>query len=231
MKLGVNERLRGKKLYREVWKPVITDEEDYTGLYEISNLGRVRSLDREVWNGNGWYTKKGQILTPCKNKLDYLYVGLSKNGKQKTYRLHRLVAFAFVKGYFEGAHIDHIDTCKTKNIWTNLRWVTPKENSNNEITLKHFSEANKGEKHPMYGKTHTEETKKKMSEAKKGKGCKKVVCVETEQVFDSLTKASEHIGVDKSVISACCRGKTKTCKGYHWKYYEDYLREVDNGVS
>lgn len=274
--------------YAEVWKPVITDEEDYTGLYEVSNIGRVRSLDREVWNGKVWYTKKGQILKGSENNKGYLYVNLSKNGKIKTHRMHRLVAFAFVDGWFEGAHIDHINTVRDDNRVINLRWVTPKENTNNELTLKHkseshkgeknymfgkhhteeskqkmseaqkgktfseesrkkMSEAKKGEKHPMYGKHPSEETRKKLSEAKKGEkhynfgkhlseehkkkisesNNKKVICVETGQVFDSIKEAGEIMGVFPTSISACCRGKLNTTGGFHWKYYEDYLREVN----
>ena len=253
MKLGVNERLKGKKLYREVWKPVITDKEDYTGLYEISNMGRIRNV------------KTGNIFKGSKDKGGYLLVSLTKNGKGKTHSVHRLVAFAFVKGYFEGAHIDHIDTCKTKNIWTNLRWVTAKENNNNELTREHHNEAHnkkvicietgqifnsmneageyvgvsgnaiskcvRGEQrscrgfHWKYYGCSEEETKKKLREI----NGKKVICIETGKIFNSLKEAGEHIGVHKSAISACVRGKQKTSGGFHWKYY--YEEEVDNGVS
>lgn len=211
MKLGVNKRLRGKKLYAEAWR----DIEGYEGLYQVSNIGRVRSLDREVWNGNGWYTKKGQIMTPCKDRNGYLMVLLSKNGKTKRCLVHRLVAKAFIPNPENKPQIDHINTIRTKNEVWNLRWVTPKENNNNEITLKHFGEAQKG-------KTFSEETRKKISEAK----WKKIICIETGQVFKSVKEAGEIIGVFPTNISACCKGKRKTASGFHWKYYEDYLREV-----
>ena len=111
MKLGVNERLKGKKLYREVWKPVITDKEDYTGLYEISNLGRVRIV------------KTGKIKKSCKDKGGYYSIVLCKNGKKIGHRIHRLVAFAFVEGWFEGACVDHIIPVSKGGITTpsNLR--------------------------------------------------------------------------------------------------------------
>ena len=264
MKLGVNERLKGKKLYREVWKPVITDKEDYTGLYEVSNLGRVRSLDRY---DNRGCKRKGQILTPYKTKNGYLEIGLYKDGKSKRLRINRLVAFAFIPNPENKPYVDHINTIRTKNEVWNLRWVTPSENNNNEITLKHLSEAHKGENNPMYGKTHSEEarkkmsekakgrtfseeTKQKMSETKKGKivseetrkkiseshkgkivseetrkklreiNGKKVICIETERIFNSIKEAGEYVGVGDSAIGNCLSGRSKTCKGYHWKYYE-----------
>ena len=264
MKLGVNERLKGKKLYREVWKPVITDKEDYTGLYEVSNLGRVRSLDRY---DNRGCKRKGQIRKTKKDKGGYYRIILCKNDKQKDFLVHRLVALAFIPNPENKPHVDHINTVRDDNRAVNLRWCTRKENSNNEITLKHLSEANKGEKHPMYGKhpseetrkklseahkgkthneetrkkigeankgkTHSEETKKKLSELRKGKThneeskkkigeaqWKKVVCLETGKVFNSVKEAGEIIGVFPTSISACCTGKQKTCGGFHWKYYE-----------
>lgn len=232
--LGINERLNGKKLYKEVWKPIVTDEEDYTGLYEVSNLGRVRSLDREVWNGKVWYTKEGRILKIFKDGNGYFNVALHKDNKRKYYGVHRLVAFAFIPNPENKPYIDHINTIKTKNEVWNLRWVTPSENMSNPLTREKLD----GENNPMYGKKHSEETKKKISETQKGRtfseetrrklseaSSKKVICIETGQVFNSLNEASEHIGVHKSNISKCVRGINKTCKGYHWKYYEDYLRE------
>lgn len=242
MKLGVNERLRGKKLYRECWKPVITDEEDYTGLYEVSNLGRVRSV------------KNNKILKSSKGKNGYLSVSLYKNSKGKTYQVHRLVAFAFIPNPENKPYIDHINTIKTKNEVWNLRWVTPSENSNNpltreklegenhhmfgkhhtEETKKKISETQKGENNPMYGKHHNEEAKSKISKANKGRKCseehkkklkeagsKKVICIEMGIVFDSMTEASEVLNVSRCNISGCCTGKRKTAGGFHWKYYEE----------
>ena len=114
----------------EVWKPI----KDYEGLYEISNLGRVKSLN---YGGTG----KGKIL-----------------------KVHRLVAEAFIPNPGNKPCVDHINTIKNDNRVENLRWVTYKENSNNEKTLEKF----KGENHHFFGKHHTEETKQKMSEVQKG---------------------------------------------------------------
>lgn len=179
MKLGINERLKGKKLYKEIWKPVITDEEDYTGLYEVSNMGKIRSI------------KSNKILKGCKEKDGYLLVNLYKNGKKKMYKVHRLVAFAFVKGYFEGAIVDHINTIKDDNRVINLKWVTYKQNNNNPKSIQ--------------------------------KKNKRVVCVETGQIFNSMKEAGEYVSIDSTHIVACCKGKRKICGGFHWEYYEEVV--------
>ena len=210
MKLAVNKRLVGKKLYRECWKPVITDEEDYTGLYEISNLGRVRIV------------KTGKMRKLQKDKDGYLNVQLCKNGKYRIYKVHRLVAFAFVEGWFEGACVDHIIPIRNNgtNIWTNLRWVTHKENNNNPLSSKNNSEAQKG-------KTLSEEHKKKLG--------KKVICIETGQVFDTMVEASEFIGLSMYSISNCCLGKNNSAGGFHWAYYgcseEEMKERLDKGIG
>ena len=137
----------------EIWKPI----KDFEGYYEVSNIGRVRSLNYKR-------TGKGKILKNIEDYKGYLEVGLTKNGKRKQFKVHRLVAEAFIPNPENKPCIDHINTVKSDNRVENLRWVTYKENSNNEKTLEKF----KGENHHFFGKHHTEETKKKMSEAQKG---------------------------------------------------------------
>lgn len=66
----------------------------------------------------------------------------------------------------------------------------------------------------------SEDTRKKMSESHKGKTTKKVMCIETGDIFNSVTEASVFVNKDGSAISACCRGKQKTCGGYHWRYVD-----------
>lgn len=97
-----------------------------------------------------------------------------------------------------------------------------------EETRKKISEAFKGEKHPNYGKHHTKETKQRISEALKGKQigeknpkAKKVICVETNEIFSCGKECAEKMNISYSSLRSCCQGRTKTACGYHFKYYED----------
>ena len=113
----------------EMWKPI----PGYEGLYEASNLGRIRSLDRKVTDKSGKRSRlfKGKILVPQLhsnyNKKKYL-VALCKNGVQKEHILARLIAMAWVDGYEEGLTVDHIDGNCLNNRADNLEWVSWQEN-------------------------------------------------------------------------------------------------------
>ena len=117
---------------KEEWKDIYFVENgieyDYRGEYQVSNFGRVKALN---FNRTG----KEQILVAGKIR-NYLSVSLRKNNKSKSFRVHRLVAHMFLDGYFDGAYVDHINTIPYDNHVDNLRWCTPKENSNNLITQK-----------------------------------------------------------------------------------------------
>ena len=110
----------------EEWRDVV----GYEGKYQVSNLGRVKSLGRNI--------VMSQVLV-CK----YLRVGLRDGSKQKMFCVHRLVAFAFPEicgEWFKGAEIDHLDGDRNNNIATNLKWVTRVGNRNNPITQQRQSE-------------------------------------------------------------------------------------------
>ena len=109
----------------------------------ISNLGRVKSLERPVWTGKTWTTKKERIRKQTIDNNGYAQVGLC-NGKVKTYGVHRLVAMAFIPNPKKKTQVDHIDTNPLNNCVDNLRWVTPWENCNNPLTKKHQSDRMKG---------------------------------------------------------------------------------------
>lgn len=87
-----------------------------------------------------------------------------------------------------------------------------------EESKKKMSESTKGKNNPNYGKHLSEETKAKISEAHKNLRNKRIYCVELDCVFESLSEASEKIGRSKAVIVDCCKGRQKTCGGYHLKY-------------
>ena len=204
----------------EIWKPI----KDYEGLYEVSNLGRVKSLNYRK-------TGKEKILKNIECR-GYLAVCLTKNGKQKLFKVHRLVAETFIPNPESKPCIDHINTIKNDNRVKNLRWVTHKENNNNPLTKKKYSENHReqtgennpmygrtGEKSPRYGKQHTEETKKKMS--------KSVVQInpntnEVIKVWGSAIEAERQGRFNNSAINQCCKGKRKSHKGYKWIFLEDY---------
>ena len=183
----------------EIWR----DIEGYEGLYQVSNMGNVKSLK----------FGKEKILRLRKDKGNYLYVGLYKNGKGKNYYVHRLVAETFIQKIAGKDFVDHINGIRDDNRIDNLRWCTSKENSNFELCRKHRSEALKGkyvgEKNYLYGKTGALHHRSKA-----------VLCLENGKIYGSTMEAERELGINNSNISACCRGKLHSAGGYHWKYIE-----------
>lgn len=106
----------------EKWK----DIKGYEGLYQVSDLGRVRSLDREDRLGR---FKLGKIKAPCDNGRGYLCVNLKKDSKQKNKSVHRLVAEAFLPNPDNLPEINHKDGNKANNQVSNLEWCTRSENA------------------------------------------------------------------------------------------------------
>ena len=110
----------------EIWK----DVEGYEGLYQVSNLGRVKSLDRLGRCGKfGTLLYKGKELKSGKGSHGYYSVSLGKESKFNSYLVHRLVAKHFVDGYAQELEVNHIDLTKTNNHADNLEWVTPSYNT------------------------------------------------------------------------------------------------------
>jgi hypothetical protein len=124
----------------EIWKPV----KNYENLYEVSNIGNVRSLNRIIKDKNGIIKIiKGKNHRLYTTKSGYVSTSLYKNSEQKVYRVHRLVAEAFIPNPDNKPFIDHIDTNPSNNVPQNLRWVTAEENANNPLTKARVDAANK----------------------------------------------------------------------------------------
>lgn len=114
---------------KEVWRNI----EGYEGLYEVSNLGKVRSVDRWILMTDGRKQfKKGKIIAQVKRRKgqNYLSVGLWKNNKLKTCLVHRLVAKAFIPNVANKHFINHKDENQENNCVSNLEWCTALENMN-----------------------------------------------------------------------------------------------------
>lgn len=109
------------------------DIENYEGLYAITSCGKV------------WSYKSKRFLRPATDKSGYLYVGLYKDGQRKMYKVHRLVAEAYIPNPDNLPQVDHIDNIKTHNYLNNLQWITNRDNnrkSKNKPILQYDLEGN-----------------------------------------------------------------------------------------
>lgn len=147
----------------EEWR----DIKGYEGQYQVSNLGRVKSLDRTISykfrQGKHQRIKRGKIITPCLDSNGYLFVRLyDSNGKKNVLKVHRLVGITFIPNPENLPCLNHKDEVRTNASVDNLEWCTHLYNNLYGTHLEKISHALKGIK-------RSEETRKKMSEARKGK--------------------------------------------------------------
>jgi hypothetical protein len=124
----------------EIWLPVV----GFEGFYAISNFGRAMAVNRTINGGRwGFEKRKEKLLAQSKApKLKYKYVILSKEGKTKTMKIHRMVAMAFIPNPDNKPHVNHKDLDKTNNHVDNLEWATTHENRQHAVSNGH---CNKGE--------------------------------------------------------------------------------------
>lgn len=187
-----------KKFLFEKWLPVVGWEK----YYEVSNYGRVRSLDRVIYKGAraGYVLKKGQYLKTYE-KNGYLFLILTAEGKKKNVYVHRLVAEAFIPNPQNLPCINHKDEVKTNNVWTNLEWCDYSYNN-------------------VYGSKQDRARKTK----EKNGVCKKVVLINGGRIIKCFNSVKDAIneGIDtECAINYCLRGKNKkgkTNRGNVWRY-------------
>ena len=181
-----------------VWKQIIIDNISYN--YEVSNLGQVRNKSN------------GYILTPKTDKDGYKLVCISSciEKKRKTVRIHRMVGLMFIPNPDGKPEINHIDENKENNCVDNLEWVTSKENANHGTRNERAKKNNirkQGKNHPR---------------------SKKVRCINTGQIFDTVTLAENWCNVSSGLVSSCCKGKRETAGRHpvtseplYWEYVKE----------
>lgn len=110
----------------ELWK----DIKGYEGLYKVSNLGRVKRLQKTVRNNiyGGVRIVTEKILSPTDNGHGYKIIGLRKDGSRKNHYVHRLVASAFIDNPHEFHYVNHLDRDRANNVVVNLEWCEQEEN-------------------------------------------------------------------------------------------------------
>lgn len=147
--------------------------------YSISDDGRVRN------------NKTGKILTPSPDSNGYLSVGLSRDGKRTTQRVHRLVAEAFIPNPLNLHDINHKDGNKNNNHSSNLEYCTHSYNMLHSYRT-------------LGNKSHSIDRKA-------------VLCIETSTMYPTVEAAAKAVGRSSIAIRKCLYGWTKTAAGCHWR--------------
>ena len=214
----VRKELDLQDLPNEEWRDIF----NYEGIYQVSNFGRVKSLERYVFSDKAVYScylRKPRIIKQCNNLNGYCFVGLSFEGKTKDFFVHRLVAQAFIDNPDNKPQIDHINAIKTDNRVENLRWVTAQENIQNPLNMAHLL----GSRNPFYGKKHSEETRAKMVKnhahlcGKDNPAARKVINLNTGEIFDTVKGAAAFYGTSDNTLRQAIKKKLKYASSY-WGY-------------
>lgn len=194
----------------EIWK----DIEGWEGLYQVSNLGRVKSLPRITRFGKRTKRVGGNYLSTPVSGRGYKIVVLTRHNKTFTYTLHRVIAKAFIQNPLNLPCIDHINTIRTDNRIENLRWVSHQQNCNNKLTRQH----NKTSMSRAWanGKFATREDNITYQ------GVAQYTLDGTlVRIYSSVKEAGETTGVCRASISCICKGTNPnrhTAGGYIWRH-------------
>ena len=174
----------------EEWRDVV----GYEGLYQVSDQGRVKSLERKVPKWDGERTVKERILKPAPTKYGYLQLNLYAGGKQKALTVHRLVCEAFHENPDNKQEVNHINENKTDNRACNLEWCTRTENCNHGSRNERVAKA---------------QSKPVAQYAQDG---------ELIKVWPSTMEVGRQTGFSQGYISLAANGKHKQACGFIWKY-------------
>lgn len=188
----------------EIWKDIY----GYEKYYQISNLGRIRSKDRLIQNGNSFsYLKKGKLLKPISNSKGYLRVWLKCNGHSKNVFIHRLVAMQFVENPLNYPVVNHLDCNPKNNFASNLEWTTLKGNSQYSI---------------KFGNSHrTPEWKSNLKKTLDIVMATPVIgtnILTGETIFFKAINDTKAAGFQPSCVCNCCKEIRYAHKGYSWRY-------------
>ena len=209
----------------EIWRPI----DGHDG-YAVSNLGRVRSVDRTIqryYRGKEYdYKLKGKILSLSLSKLGYLRVKLGKNGK--IYFVHRLVAEAFIPKIKGCNYINHKDEDKRNNVPGNLEWCTTAYNNNyNNRQARCRATRIKNDPNNTWVKKAVD-TKRRTGVYHRvwinnlSNKIRKVRQLDMSGNFikewESVTAAANSVNTSTTKISGVCNGKRLSAKGYKWEY-------------
>ena len=173
----------------EIWKPIA----GYEGFYEVSNLGRVKSMGMAYTMNGAIINKPSKILSACDDGKGYLRLHLKKNKVSKNHRVHRLVAEAFVDNPLKLPKVNHKDGNKKNNHADNLEWCTQAEN------VAH-----------AYANGMSKRCVPVPVVAIDEKG--------NEYYFKSQCEAARKTGIPQQNISSCCNGKLESAGGYKWQF-------------
>ena len=180
----------------EIWK----DIPNYEGLYQVSNFGNVKSIERRTLTKAGWSFRVNEIILNKGKSLAYENVTLSKNSKTKTIRVHRLVADAFIPNTENRPQVNHIDGNGSNNHYSNLEWSTSSQN------IQH-SYDKLGRQSPNKGKSGV-----------KMYNSKRVFCTTLGRYWESANLAELELGISSGKVTAVCRGERNHTKNLHFNF-------------